>query len=112
MKLLHDTDNNRMLNLTIDSRSDPREYHASDHNIHRLCRRDDNHPEDDKCGSRQSDISTTEKVGEGADEWADGCERQEIGKNKPDPPIVAPNITIDVRRNSTEEVNRYLTPGP
>lgn len=93
---------------------------ATDEDVHCVSCRADDHAKNDEDSADQGNVTSTHEIGEGANERADTCERQQIGKHleedkvsdtwvtwgfwpetyKPDPSVCATDIPIYIRWNS------------
>jgi hypothetical protein len=71
----------------VNSGTDSSKYHTADEGIHGVGGGADDHANNNASGSDQCDPSTTDQIGDGACEWADGCETEQVGQNKPDPTV-------------------------
>jgi hypothetical protein len=73
----------------VDSGTDSSKHHTANEGIHGVGCGADDHAHNNACCSDQCDPSTTDQIGDRACEWADGCETEQVGQNKPDPTVSA-----------------------
>ena len=83
----------------VDTSANSRKGHAADEDVHRVRSRADDHAQYDESRSDESDISSTEEIGQRTDKGADCSEGQQVGEDEPDPSVSTTNVCIDVRRN-------------
>lgn len=86
--------------------------HAANESVHCLCGGSDDCSNDKQTRTQQRDVSTTHEVRHATDKRADSCEGQKAAENKPNPSINTTDVSINVWRNGSPEVERYLTTSP
>jgi len=77
-----------------------------------MCRRADNHAENEETGADHGDPPAAHDVGNGTDEGAHGGEGEEVGEDKPDPAVGAAYVGVDVGGDAAEEVDGDLAACP
>lgn len=77
-----------------------------------MCRRADNHAENQEASADHGDPSAANDVGDGTDEGAHGGEGEEVGEDKPDPAVCSAYVGIDVGGYAAKEVDGDLAACP
>lgn len=80
----------------VDTSADSCKYHTADENIHGMSRGTNYHAHNNGGSSNQCDPSATDQIGNGSSERADGCKRQQIGQDEPDPAVSATCVALEL----------------
>jgi hypothetical protein len=73
----------------VDSGTDSRKHHTTNEDIHGVSRGADDHANYDAGRTDQCHPSATDKIRDGAGEWAYGCETEQVREYEPDPTVSA-----------------------
>jgi len=80
----------------------------TDEDVHGMGSRGNNHAKNDQACTEYSNVAAAHEIGEGAHEWTDCCESEQIGKDEPCPSVCAANFAVDQGRDAAEEVDGDL----
>lgn len=72
----------------------------------------DDHGNDEQSRATEGDITSTDQVGDTPDKGANGSQSDKVGQDEPDPTVDTAQVSIDVRRNTTEDIDGDLRTSP
>jgi hypothetical protein len=84
----------------------------TDGNVHRLCGRRDDGPNNERNLPHHSHLLSPEEIGQRADEGAKSGIGNEVRNDEPDPTVHTADVRVDERQDGAKEEERDLRANP